>query len=120
MHSLSVCINFKIISAFIFVGLDPNTTEIDEKISVRGGFGIWSFKCLQKNRVTSGFCRWARYVGGSDIWGDKKKSENFSSTDFNYKGSKTASMEAEHEDYTELIKIQIDLYGENAPAYPFW
>jgi len=29
-------------------------------------------------------------------------------------------MEAEHEDYTELIKIQIDLYGENAPAYPFW
>lgn len=71
MQSSSVRANFRVVlSEFIFTGLDPNTTEVNDKFSIsNSGFGIRSLKIksLQKSMFISWSHCLAYYRVGIDV-----------------------------------------------------
>lgn len=106
MRSSSVRANFRVVlSEFIFTGLHPNTTEVNDKFSVsNSGFGTQSLKIksLQKSRFISGSHCLAYYGVGIDVREGGKNEEHFSSINLNYKGPKIVSIEAKNKNYTDF------------------
>lgn len=106
MQSSSVCANFRVVlSKFIFTGLDPNTTEVNDKFSIsNSGFGIQSLeiKPLQKSKVHNWVSLfgvlWSRYRCMRGV----KNGEHFASINHNYEGPKIVSIEAKNKNYTDF------------------
>lgn len=123
MRSSSVRANFRVVlSEFIFTGLDPNTTEVNDKFSIsNSGFGIQSLKIksLQKSRFISGSHCLAYYGVGIDVWERGKMKNAFHLLTLIIKGQKLFPLKQKKKITQTLAGAQTDPPGENALIFSF-
>lgn len=123
MQSSSVCANFRVVlSKFIFTGLDPNTTEVNDKYSIsNSGFGIQSLKIkpLQKSRFISGSHCLMYYGVGIDAWEGWKMDSTLHLLTIIMKGQKLFPLKPKIKITLTLAGAQIDPPGEECIDFSF-